>query len=363
VRRIGSRTGIAAAVVLVALISASGAIAKSLTKVVFAGPSPAVNKIAAKLVPKNFAKTYNPDVNAFFNKKTTINVGDTVSFQLAGFHTVDLPGRAGTRLPLIVPNGTLVSGVNDAAGNPFWFNGKVPNVGLNPALLAPGKGKTYNGGKRLDSGLPSPSGPPKPFNVKFTKAGKYRFFCDVHPGMIGTVVVKSAGKTIPTTKQDAKALVAQATRDIKAAIKASKTKPPANTVSLGESGPGGVELFTMFPATLTVNANTVVTFQMSKDSFETHTATFAPVPELKTLAKGFQGVAFPAQGVFPSDPTQPISESLTAHGDGFANTGALDTNPKSTTIPSSGKIDFTQAGTYHFICLIHPFMHGTVVVK
>ncbi|MGH2895669.1 MAG: plastocyanin/azurin family copper-binding protein, partial [Solirubrobacteraceae bacterium] len=349
--RISAGLGLAAA--LVALVAASGAMAKSLTKVVSAGPSPAVNKVAAKLVSKSFVKTYNPDINAFFNKKTTINVGDKVSFQIAGFHTVDLPGKAGTPLPFIVPGSTLVSGVNDAAGNPFWFNGKVPNVGINTAVLAPSKGKTYNGSQRLDSGLPA--GKPKPFNVKFTKAGTYTFFCDVHPGMIGTVVVKPAGQSIPTAKQDAKALIAQATADVKAAVKVAKTKLPANTVSLGESAPGGVELFTMFPATLTVNANTVVTFQMSKRSFETHTATFAPRPELQTLAKAFQGVSFPAQGVFPSDPTQPVTESLTAHGDGFANTGALDTNPKSTTIPSSGKIDFTQPGTYQYICLIHPF--------
>ncbi|MFZ1994152.1 MAG: plastocyanin/azurin family copper-binding protein, partial [Solirubrobacteraceae bacterium] len=330
---------------VVALVSASGAMAKSLTKVVFAGPSPAVNKVAAKLVPKNFIKTFNPDVNAFFNKKTTIHVGDTVSFQLLGFHDVDLPGKAGAPLPFIVPGQTLVSGVNDAAGNPFWFNGRVPMVGINTALLAPSKAKAYSGTQRLVSGLPV--GKPKPFNVKFTKPGTYKFFCDIHPGMVGTVVVKPAGKPIPTAKQDAKALNAQATAAIKGALKASKAKLPADTVSLGESAPGGVELFSMFPATLTVNANTTVTFQMSKDSFETHTATFGTNSVLTALAKGFTGVTFPAQGVFPSDPTQPVTESLTAHGDGFANTGVLDTNPKSTTIPSSGKIDFTQAGTYH----------------
>ncbi|MEA2146847.1 MAG: hypothetical protein QOG59_2434, partial [Solirubrobacteraceae bacterium] len=31
--------------------------------------------------------------------------------------------------------------------------------------------------------------------------------------------------------------------------------------------------------------------------------------------------------------------------------------------PVSAQIKFTQAGTYHYICLIHPFMQGTVVVK
>jgi plastocyanin len=32
-------------------------------------------------------------------------------------------------------------------------------------------------------------------------------------------------------------------------------------------------------------------------------------------------------------------------------------------IPPSSQIDFTTPGTYRFVCLIHPFMVGTVVVK
>jgi plastocyanin len=29
----------------------------------------------------------------------------------------------------------------------------------------------------------------------------------------------------------------------------------------------------------------------------------------------------------------------------------------------SSQIDFTTPGRYHFVCLIHPFMAGTIVVK
>ena len=361
-RRIGSRAGIGAAVALVALIAATAALAKPLTKVVYVGQPPSTSQIAAKYLPRSFGKTYNPQINAFFNKKTTINVGDTVSFKLQGFHTVDFPGKGGSALPLIVP-GALATGVNDAAGNPFWFDGKVPNVGLNTALFAPPKAKTFNGSQRWDSGLPVGNGPPKPFKLTFTKPGTYKYFCDVHPGMIGTVVVKAAGTPIPSAKQDAAAQVAQVTADVKAAKKVAATKLPADTVSLGESTPGGVELYKMFPSTLTVNAGTVVTFQMSKHTFETHTATFGDTSTLKGLAKGFEGANFPAQGVYPSDPTQPVTESPTSHGNGFANVGALDNNPVTKQIPSSGKIDFTTAGTYHFICLIHSFMQGTIIVK
>ncbi len=350
-----------AAVALVALLAASAALAKPVTKTVIAGPPPSINKIAARLVPKSFNKTYNPDINAFFNKKTTINVGDTVSFQLRGFHDIDIPAKGGSALPLLVPGKTATG--SDFAGSPFWWSGRLPIVGFNPALLAPGKSGSYNGSKRLDSGLPL--GKPKPFNIKFTKAGTYKYFCDVHPGMVGTVVVKPAGAAIPSAKQDAAATVSQATADIKAAKKAAAAlgKLPADTVSLGGSTPGGVELYGMFPASLTVSAGTTVTFQMSKSTFEVHTATFGDAKTLKALAKGFEGVPFPAQGVYPSDPPGTITESLGSHGNGFANTGVLDRNSATAQILPSSQIKFTQAGTYHFICLIHPFMHGTIVVK
>jgi plastocyanin len=338
---------------------ASVALAKPVTKVVTAGPPASVNKIAAKLLPKSFNKVYNPDINAFFNQKTTINAGDTVSFQLNGFHNIDIPAKGGAAVPLLVP-GAIATG-NDAAGSPFWWSGKVPNVGFNPALLAAPKTTTYNGSARLNSGLPL--GKPKPFNVKFTKPGTYKFFCDVHPGMIGTVVVKPSGKSIPTAKQDAAAQVKQITADIKAAKKAAAVKVPADTISLGKSTPSGVELYGMFPSSLSVNAGTTVTFEMSKSTFEVHTATFGNTTTLKALAKGFQGIPFPAQGVYPSDPPGTITESLTSHGDGFANTGVLDRNPGTAQILPSSQIKFTQAGTYHFICLIHPLMHGTIVVK
>jgi plastocyanin len=346
---------------LVALIAAPAAMAAS-AKTVSAGPPPSTTKIAAKYVPKSFVGRYNPDFNAFFRQRTTVQVGGTVTFQLRGFHTVDLPGKAGTALPVIAPQSSLVSGVNDAAGNPFWFNGRLPNLSFNPALLAPSKVDTYDGTTRVDSGLPA--GKPKPLTVEFTKAGTYKYYCDVHPGMVGYVVVKPKTASVPTAKQDTAAVTAQVTADVKSAKKLAASKPPANTVDLGVSASGGVELFGMFPATLQVNAGTVVTFTMSRRSFETHTATFGPNSYLTPLAKAFAGApTIPANAAYPSDPVQPLTLTPTSHGNGFANTGVLDTDPASATVPSSAKIDFTKPGTYHFVCLVHPFMRGTIVVK
>ena len=56
------------------------------------------------------------------------------------------------------------------------------------------------------------------------------------------------------------------------------------------------------------------------------------------------------------------SLTTTSHGNGFVNTGALDTDDNSPN-PSTGAIKFTQAGTFKLYCLVHPFMVGTVTVQ
>jgi plastocyanin len=332
------------------------------TTTVYAGPPPSAQAIAGQLLAKGFGAKYNPDVNDFFLHRVTISQGDTVAFRIDGFHTVDLPGKSGKDLPLLVP-GPIATGVNDAAGTPFWFNGHVPSIGFNSTLFASSGSRTYNGSARIDSGLPlGPPGSAKPLKVRFTKAGTYKFFCDVHPGMVGYVVVKPKGQPVPSAAQNSTALTSQITTDILSAKKLANTKVGADHVSLGEANSKGVELFAMFPATLSVKPGTVVTFSMSNASRETHTATFGPRAYLTALANGFTKPPIAPNAVYPSSPVQPIPIAPTSHGNGFANTGALDSDPL-TPLPASGSIKFTQAGTYHFICLIHPFMQGTIIVR
>src|SRR3954449_5592150 len=97
------------------------------------------------------------DVNDFFPHETRIHVGDTVRFVPNGFHTVDLPGRRRSKLPLITPVPQTISGVLDAANAPFWFNGQ-PQLGFNRQLLrsAFGKSRNYDGSKGVLSGPPPP---------------------------------------------------------------------------------------------------------------------------------------------------------------------------------------------------------------
>jgi plastocyanin len=345
-----------------AIAAALPAGASALTKTVYAGPPPSARSDAVKVLGQKFVKTYSPDVDAFFLNKVTVNQGDTVSFNIEGFHTIDLPGASGEDLPLFT-TGATISGVKDAAGKPFWFNGREPSVGFNSALFMPSGPTTYDGTTRIDTGLPLGSGPPRPLNVTFTKPGTYKYFCDVHPGMVGEVVVKPNGQSVPSAAQDAASLNNEIKRDLAALGRAAKVRVPADHVSVGGSGGNGAELLAMLPSKLTVKRGTVVTFAMPLGSREIHTATFGPANYINALSTNLFVSPGPTQeGVYPSSPTQPIPLGPNSHGNGFANIGLIDRDPATTVIPPSGKIKFTKPGVYHFICLIHNNMHGTIVV-
>ncbi len=319
---------------------------------------------------KAFQKA-SSDVNDFFPHGTTIHVGDSIKFVPTGFHTVDIPRKGGSALGLILPTGQLVAGANDAAGVPFWFNGQS-NVSFNPALLKSGFGKkaSYTGGKRIESGLPLAQHP-KPFTVKFTKTGSYTYYCDIHAGMKGTIKVVSTKSSVPSAKADKRDLNTQIASDLKAAKKLAHTVTPPNTVSVGASSSGGVEYYGFFPANLSIKAGTTVNFRMSSKSFEDHTATTGPGdPEnqptsyLGVIAASFQGAAFDPRGVFPSEAPGSIGAlTPTFHGNGFWNSGVMDTSSTTPALPGSNAVTFSAPGTYQFYCMIHPFMHGTVVVQ
>jgi plastocyanin len=336
--------------------------ASAVTRTVDMGTPPSASKAMQKT---------GSDANAFFPSTTTIHTGDSVRFRVVGFHNLDLPKKGGGATPLLVPQaGKTVTGLADAAGAAFWFNGQ-PVIGFNfPALAPAGFGKkfTYTGAKGIQSGLPL-ANKPKPVTVKFAKTGSYTYYCDIHPGMKGKVNVRAKSKRIPSAKAHAARIKAQASAALATAKKLAKTQVPAGTVDLGVAGKGGVEYFGMVPAQTTVPVGTTLTFQMSPGSYEVHTATFGPGniedPNsfIGKIAKSFEGAEFDQSGVYPSEAPGTVATYTSAlHGNGFWNSGALD-RVGSTPIPASSQVMFGAAGTYTFYCLIHPFMKGTVTVQ
>jgi plastocyanin len=353
------------------LILALPAAAQATTKTVYMGAPPKDQK--------KFNQPYGTDVVDFFPRNVTIETGDSVKFDLVAFHNVDLPPKGGKMLNQLVQKGPITN-VVDAAGTKFWFSDiGAPNFAFAPELQNQNNGLghsyTYTGAKRIISHIPLNTANPfqklKPMTVKFPKAGKFTYYCDLHPGMDGTVTVLKKGKRAPTAAQDKKALKKQVAGELKIAKTLNESKVPANTMYVGYAGDEGrVEYFNFLPNSLTVPAGTTVTFQMSPDSFETHTATTGPgdylvdpTSYIGAIADSFNLSQFDPRGVYPSEPLGTIGQlTPTYHGNGFWNSGALD-NDNSTPSGNSAKVTFAAPGTYTFACLVHPVMRGTVVVQ
>lgn len=356
--RTSATLGVAAAAVL-----ALPAVAAAATATVSMGPPPPDGQV--------FQQKYGSDVNAFFPTKLQIHVGDSVRFVPNGFHNVEFPAARAKPVPLITPNGTA-AGIVDAAGAPFWFNGQ-PTVGFNPVLLASSFGKTvtFDRTKGLNSGLPLED-KPKPITVKFTRKGSFSYLCTVHHGMKGQIQVKSAKARIPSARGVRRSVSRQLAKARKDAASLSRTRAPKDTVLVG-AAKGGADFFGFLPANLTVTSGTTVEFRMPPGSREAHSATFGPgVPDdpekqptgyVGEIAKTFESPAFDARGVYPSDPPNTVAPfGPTLHGNGFWNSGLVDRDPSSP-LGTSAKVTFGAPGTFRYLCVLHPFMQGTITVK
>jgi plastocyanin len=300
----------------------------------------------------------------FFPRTIRVHVGDRIKFGIYGFHTITFLGGA-ARPSLIATGQGNVAGVNDAAGNPFWFNGR-PNAFLNPLVGAPQGGKTFAGKGLHSSGLGEGNGPPKPYVLRFTKAGTFRYLCLIHPRfMKGVVKVVKRGRSVASKKTIARGVKKQ----IAAAIKQGKAidksaGPTGNVIDAGNGQRSGVDDIKFFPATKTVPAGTTLRLQIAPRTDEPHTFTFGPQDLLTNLANNaFNGPNADPIAVYSSDPPGQITVAPGVHGNGYVNAGWVDNDPK-TSFPSFMDVKFTTPGTYHFICLVHgPQMSGDITVS
>ena len=341
----------AVAALVAALVPVASA--EAATKTVYMGNPPSAAKTLGNL---------RADVNAYFPSTITVRRGDKVRFVPSGLHTVDLV-RGSNPVPLVT-GGSPVAGARDASGLPFWFNGQ-PDLQVSPALLNIVFGKTfsYNGTGEIQSGLP-PFGS-KPLTVKFTKTGSFTYYCNVHPGMRGTVNV-IAGKA-PSAKADAKAVKKQINAAVKDARKLQTALVAKNQVLLGNSSRSGVEILSMFPGEMTVPVGTTLTFSISRWSLAAHTATTGPgdpftEPEsfLGRISASIQSPPFDEAGVYPSDPRgAPALLTPNLHGNGFWSSGFMDVTG-STPQPKNQQVKIVAPGTYTFYCMLHPFMRVVV---
>jgi plastocyanin len=323
-------------------------------------------------------------LNAFQPARMKVRAGDTVQYLNNAFHTVSVIGSDVKPVGLAGPDGTeKYSGINDPQGNPFFFNGlqkfKYNEQVFGPVGSTP-KGATIGDGKTHSSGafFGSQSGPGK-YNLKFAKPGKYTVVCLIHPGMKQTVtVLKKKAKGADSKAKVQKAVARQTRALYKAATKASKTQPGANTVYAGIDGKQAT-LLAYLPNSLTVAKGTTVTF-MNMSPSEVHNMTFGPSEE-GGFVQTFQTQTdlFPAGPGTPNQVSPPFiygSEPTTApgtytysgneYGNGFLWTPLMDDQPGDPPagLPGTTKITFDTPGTFKYFCAIHgPDMSGEVIVK
>jgi plastocyanin len=289
---------------------------------------------------------------AFLPKTIEIATGDTVTWKFREFHTVSFLS-GGQAPPLFIQEG----GKN-------YFN---------PRVFYPVGGGEYDGTGYHNSGTPRPN-PSNPrqfimpdYSLTFTKPGSYQYVCIVHPGMLGTVVVKdnAMGSPASATAQGSKERTAilNAGMAAWAKLKPSRMGRTVTVPMVGNNRTGySIMRFTREP--LAINRGTTVTWKMA-DPFEIHTVTFGvrPKPGDELFIEPQQ--QGPPKWGFRPDVERPVGGKSYA-GRGYVNSGILFTPPFAPPgAPTSYSLTFTRAGRYEYWCMVHILnnMKGVIVVR
>jgi plastocyanin len=358
-----SKLAFAAALCSLALPSAAGAA----TKTVFTGPP-------LPKPPAGFPK--DGGINQFFPQSIRVAAGDNVKFQITGCPSV-VVAKPGQAPRFVIDDETRkVSGVKDAAGADFWFNGQAQPI-ANPGVFFGAKSGGAFAGKPLASGFPTGSGAPKPWSVRFPKAGTYEMSCPLFAGMTGTITVVGKGKAVPSAKADARRVERQlATAVARVKQLAKAPAPEGDVITAGPDAKTGEILYRFTPAKKTVAVGKPVELTMGDGTREFHTFTFftdekatkklaqnslAPLPGTGKTGPPVMGID-PLAGLRSEPAGTALVDDNRTHGNGYVNTGLLDTDPKSAW-PSKDTITFTAPGTYKYVCLLHPEMRGEVVAQ
>lgn len=290
---------------------------------------------------------YNTTLLTFAPQLLQVHRGDTVQWVNAGFHNIHFAQEI---TPLaIFPE----------------VDGK-PQPQFNPAVAFPNveSGAAYQGGD-ANSGLPlDPTNSSVIFSlVMDAEPGHYSYFCDVHPGMVGTITIVDNATSVPSPAEalaaGAEQLVATARGGVQAAVAASMQPPTVNDngaleVNAGLQA-GTAAVFQFFPSVAVIDVGQSVTWTVPENSMELHFVAWPSFPPGAEIS------------VIPQDGAPPIlalnENALGTTADG-AEIGAGATFNSGFRQPGqSFTLTFTEPGVYNYLCPIHPGMQGVVVVQ
>jgi plastocyanin len=313
----------------------------------------------------------NTSLNVFLPSTLKIRQGDSVRIKNNDFHTASFLARGQKIAAAFTPDAAAAtySGLNDAAGNPFYFNGK-PKLVYNPTVFAPLGSTTVGDGKEHSSGAYGKPLGRAAVTYKFPKRGTYTLVCLIHPGMKSKIQVVAKTAQVPNDAAVQATIARQATQGFANAKRIAQSKPATNVVYAGIGA--HATILGYLPAKLTVKAGTPVDF-VNRSPSEPHNVVFGPKDYLDAWFKQTDllpvGPGAPNQltpiDVYGTDPPGP-SNSWTYdgknHGNGFFATPVIDDVPGGP-LAGSSRVVFTAPGTYHYICAIHGSeMSGDVVV-
>lgn len=290
--------------------------------------------------------------NDFFPGQITIHKGDTIHFTnpYAEPHTVTFVPQGTTVPALIIPNPT---GAPGSVFNPL----ATEVTDSSPATFDPHA--YYNSGF-LNEGDSA--------DVLFDTVGNYTYLCLFHPGMELAVSVIGQPVDVP----DQAALDAQAKTESDALIATgqafiadyvlNKTTDASGASDWEAQAGGGVglaDVLSFMPATINITTGDSVTW--NNPTATPHTVTFGAAPPLFGTTPNVDGESpaeletFTPGAVFPSggntyDGTAPVHSGI------FNAIGEFPAGKSFT-------LKFTKAGSYVYVCILHPGMSGTVVVS
>jgi len=283
-------------------------------------------------------------LNTFAPLQVTINVGDTVTWRLDSteFHNIMFTsGAPGPELILAGPDGVF----------------------FNSAVAFPTGGPNYDGTGIVGSGLLNTG---DKFSLTFTKAGTYTYLCSIHVGMGGSVNVVANGQGVDTQAAIDARRTAQVNGDLATkalpAVMANRGQlvTPSATVGVAAGVQAGLaDSLRFFPERVTIHVGDSVSWIWRTEETP-HTVTFfggKPAPEVVMPQPQANG---PPRLQLNPAVLAPAGAAGDWDGGSYLNSGFLQPMPHQPA-PEFG-VHFSTAGTFDYVCLLHPGMQGTIVV-
>lgn len=231
------------------------------------------------------------ELHAFFPKEITIAEGDAVWFDFGtgGFHTASFLS-GGDVPPVFVPDPEPGTPVASSGGTPE--PGQMSELILNPDVVFPQGGETYDGTGYVSSGIDIFRDPARPYTLTFTTAGSYDYQCAVHGAVMkAKVVVQASGSAAAHTQaeydamtQDEMAkLYAQGDAEIATYKEAKQTRNADGTTAweatVGGGGTTSVRIQGFFPPEMEVKVGDTVKW-VHRAPHEPHTVSFIGAGEI-----------------------------------------------------------------------------------